>query len=99
MIKLETREITEETLNEYLNLTQQIKELESKKEDLKRAILFTYPKGADVGTFKITVKEEAGRRTFKFDDAKAATTEENFNSVYAPFIKVGEAIRKLIVTK
>lgn len=99
MIKLETREITPETVTEYVTLTATIKELEAKKEDLKRAILFAYPNGGDVGTYKITIKEEAGRRSFKFDDAKASVDADTYINVFAPFIKVGENIKKLIVTK
>lgn len=99
MIKLDTRQITPESVAEYLKLSETIKELEAKKEDLKKAILFAYPKGGDIGEFKLTIKEESGRRSFKFDDAKASVDADTYANVFAPFIKVGETIRKLIVTK
>lgn len=98
MIKLETREITEDTVSEYVTLTAKIKELEGKKEDLKRALLVAYPSGGVVGQYKLTIKEESGRRSFKFDEAKATVDADTYANVFTPFIKVGEVIRKLIVT-
>lgn len=93
------REITEKDVVEYVALTAKIKELETQKEDLKRALLVAYPNGGDVGAYKLSIKEESGRRSFKFDDAKASVDADTYANVFAPFIKVGEAIRKLIVTK
>ena len=98
-IRIRTKEITELMVQEYLGISQVIKDLEKKKEDLRASILYAYPEGGYVGDFKIDIKEENGRRSFKFDDAKAAVDDTTWMKVYAPFIKVGDAIRKLIITK
>lgn len=97
--ELVNRDITEKDVRDYLTLDREIKGLESRKEDLKRALLVAYPNGGVVGAYTLTIKEESGRRSFKFDDAKATVDVDTYTNVFAPFIKVGDVIRKLIITK
>lgn len=98
-LELNNREVTEELLTEYLKISEEVKALEKTKELYKKTILLAYPKGGTIGEHTITVKEENGRRSFKFDDAQASVDETTYNKVYAPFIKLGETVRKLIITK
>lgn len=98
-IVVKTKEITEVMVQEYLAIADVMKNLEKKKEELRASILYAYPNGGYIGEYKVDVKEEAGRRSFKFDDAKAAVEFDTWNKVFIPFIKIGETIRKLIITK
>lgn len=98
-LKLKPRVITEDMVTEYLSISEVIKDLEKKKDELKKCILFAYPEGGDVGDYKVCIKEENGRRSFKFDDAKASVSETTWAEVFLPFIKLGETIKKLNIIK
>lgn len=96
-IELEFKQVTEEMLAKYLNLHEVIKVFEKDKEAIRKAILYVHPNGGKIGKYRINVKMENGRRSFDYDQAKALVTEESWDSLYVPFIKIGDPIRKLTI--
>lgn len=98
-IRIKTKEITSEMVKEYMYTNDVIKALEKKKEELRASILHAFPNGGYVGNYKIDIKIENGRRSFKFDDAKAVVDDDTWNRVFKPFIKLGDPIMKLLISR
>lgn len=96
-IKFEPKKITTDICLEYNNLCEVIKGLEKKKEEIRASILYAFPEGGFVETYKIDVAESL-RRNFKLDKAKSAVSESTWVTVYEPFIELS-SVTKLTVKK
>lgn len=96
-LKIELKDITKETLSEYLKLSEVIKTLEKKKDELRSSILYAYPSGGTVENYMIFIDQQ-DRRSFPLDEVKAKVDEDQWTKVYAPFIKISTST-KLTVKK
>lgn len=103
-LTLDPKEITGKMVADYFNLTQVLKELEKKKEEMRKAMLKSYPQGGEFEAIearddkRVVIKylliiDKQPRRSFPLDDVKASVEDTIWIKFYEPFVKITEVER------
>lgn len=103
-INLDPKTITGKMISDYYNLTQVLKELEKKKDEMRKAMLNTYPSGGEFEVIEdkegkravmkyLLIIDSQSRRSFPLDDVKASVEDTVWVQFYEPFVKITEVAR------